>query len=49
MDRPCSDDVYVFEDFLYNRSNMIYKDIPIRHLYENKCQLGSDPENMIQL
>lgn len=49
FDRPADEDIWEIDDFVYKRQNMIYKEIKIHHLYENKAQVGNDPNNLIQL
>lgn len=47
FDRPNS--AYQMADFIRNRSNMITKQITVRHRDENKAQVGDDPNNIVQI
>lgn len=49
FDRPATGDVLVFDDFMYDRDNLFVKPITVRHLYENKAQVGDDPNNIVDI
>lgn len=49
FDRPATDNISEFDDFLIGMDNMISKQITIRHLDENMAQIGDDPANIVKL
>lgn len=49
LDRPADYNVLVMEDFTEGHENMISKNITIRHLYENKAQVGNDPNQIVPI
>ena len=49
FDRPATTGVTKFDDFVKGIGNVISKTITIRHLDENKAQVGNDPNKIVKL
>lgn len=49
FDRPAGDEVFIFDDFMYERDNLFVKPMTIRHIHENMAQVGNDPNNLVSI
>lgn len=48
FDRPATDDIIEFDDFLQNRANMITTNITIRHIDQILKQVSADNVNVVK-